>query len=92
MKVKKVEDVNVWTTSTYVVQYIAFTVLAIWPTLSLAQQTDILTLLGGETLGRYVSLMLWIGSTMTARGTRIEWDPPWRKKVDIEIEDSEDRP
>lgn len=92
MKVKIVEEGRkVWLTSTYMVQYVAILLWATWSTLDESTQQQIIALMFGK-YAPVVAIGIQVAATMAARGTSIEWNPPWRKKVDIEVEDVEDRP
>lgn len=92
IQVSTVKDVNVWTSATYVVQYIAGIIWMVWPLLEPQQQSDILALLGGDTIGRYVAIALHIGTTMAARKLKFEWNPPWTHTKQFTDVDSEGNP
>ena len=89
MKITQVKDVNVWLSATYIVQYIAGIITVIWPTLDPQMQSDILALIGGDTLGRYVAIMLHISATMAARKLKFEWNPPWNQTKQFTDVDSQ---
>lgn len=80
MKVSFVDDIKyVWRYSTYVVGYIATSFGVVWIALNEQQRIDLLGLFGiTPTMFAGLSVVGVALAMMTARGTKIEFNPPTR--------------